>query len=281
MTPRVAMTIAGSDSGGGAGIEADLRTFAAYRVHGTVAITAVTAQSTVAVTAVAPLEAEMVLTQIETVLADIHVDAAKTGMLARPRTIEAVGALAASGGLPMLVVDPVLVSSTGHPLMEAGGAEAYRASLIPHAEVLTPNLREAAVLLGIDIAELDSVLAMAHAGQALVAMGAKHCIIKGGHLLAGGVTATRAPDVVVGPQGVVELDAARIETPNDHGTGCSLAAAIAAGLARGLHTMAAIETAKGFVHQAISGATGWELGHGHGPIDHLGWGDEGDTGPLP
>ena len=123
MTPRVAMTIAGSDSGGGAGIEADLRTFTAHRVHGTVAITAVTAQNTVGVTAVAALEAEMVLAQIATVTEDIAVDAAKTGMLARPATIVAVGELAATGALGNLVVDPVLVSSTGHSLMEEGGAE--------------------------------------------------------------------------------------------------------------------------------------------------------------
>jgi hydroxymethylpyrimidine/phosphomethylpyrimidine kinase len=274
------MTIAGSDSGGGAGIEADLRAFAAYRVHGTVAITAVTAQSTVAVTAIAPLEAEMVIAQIQTVLADIEVHAVKTGMLARPATVIAVGELAAAGGLPALVVDPVLVSSTGHPLMATGGVAAYREALIPFAVVVTPNLREAAVLLDADVAELDTVLAMADAGRAITALGATYCIVKGGHLLSSGVTATRAPDVVVGPHGVVELDAARIETRNDHGTGCSLAAATAAGLARGMTTLPAIEAAKTFIHQAIVGARSWTLGHGHGPIDHLGWGDADGGGPL-
>lgn len=280
MNPRVAMTIAGSDSGGGAGIEADLRAFAAYQVHGTVAITAVTAQSTVAVTAICALEAEMVIAQIETVLADIAVDAAKTGMLARPATIEAVGALAATGVLAPLVVDPVLVSSTGHPLMEAGGAAAYREALIPFAEVLTPNLREAAVLLETSVDELGTLEAMADAGRALRNLGARYVVIKGGHFLDQGATSSRAPDVVVGPDGVLELDAVRIDTRNDHGTGCSMAASTAAGLARGLSTLEAITTAKSFVHDAIVGARHWTLGHGHGPIDHLGWGDGGPSAPL-
>ena len=272
MTPRVAMTIAGSDSGGGAGIEADLRTFTAHGVHGTVAITAVTAQSTVGVTAVMTLEAEMVLTQIATVTDDIVVDAFKTGMLARPRTIEAVGALASSGALPNLVVDPVLVSSTGHSLMEAGGATAYRDVLVPHAHVLTPNLRETAVLLDLRVEELDSVEAMTAAGHALRDLGASWVVVKGGHLLVGGVTATLAPDVVVGPDGVHALDAMRVATRNDHGTGCSLSSAIAANLALGKGTLEAITEAKAFVHAGLVGAATWELGHGHGPIDHMGWG---------
>jgi len=202
-------------------------------------------------------------------------------MLARPSTVEAVGALAATGVLAPLVVDPVLVSSTGHPLMEDGGTQAYRDALIPQAMLLTPNLREAAVLLGLSLEELDSVAAMADAGRALVGLGATACLIKGGHLLAAGVTAERAPDVLVGPQGVVELDAPRIQTRNDHGTGCSTAAAIAAGLARGLSLGQSVEEAKAFVHGAISRAASWELGRGHGPIDHLGWGDGAQGRPLP
>jgi hydroxymethylpyrimidine/phosphomethylpyrimidine kinase len=281
MTPRIAMTIAGSDSGGGAGIEADLRAFAAYRVHGTVSITAITAQSTVGVVAVAALEPEMVVTQIETVLADIEVHAAKTGMLARPATIAAVGALAAAGALPPLVVDPVLVSSTGHPLMEAGGAEAYRELLIPFAEIVTPNLRETAVLLDVDVRELDTLAAMTDAGRALIALGATYALIKGGHFLEHAATSSRAPDVLVGPHDVIELDAVRIDTLNDHGTGCSTAASIAAGLARGLTTVEAVTTAKSFIHDAIVGARHWTIGHGHGPIDHLGWGDGGPSAPLP
>ena len=279
MTPRVAMTIAGSDSGGGAGIEADLRTFTAHGVHGTVALTAVTAQSTVGVTAVATLEAEMVLTQITTVTDDISVDAFKTGMLARPRTIEAIGSLAATGALPNLVVDPVLVSSTGHSLMEDGGARAYRESLLPYSHVLTPNLRETAVLLGLNVEDIDSVEAMAGAGAALRDLGAEWVVIKGGHLLSGGVTATHAPDVVVGPDGIQELDAVRITTRNDHGTGCSLSSAIAANLALGRPTFEAIDAAKAFVHAGLIGASTWELGRGHGPIDHMGWGGSDPTEP--
>lgn len=276
MTPRTALTIAGSDSGGGAGIEADLRTFTAHGVHGAVAITAVTAQSTVGVTAVAALEAEMVLAQIATVTDDIAIDAFKAGMLARPATIAAIGRLAAEGGLGQLVVDPVLVSSTGHSLMEPGGAEAYRDLLVPHATVLTPNLREAAVLLGTEVAELSSIEAMADAGEALRSLGATYVVIKGGHLLGGGATEDRAPDVVVGPWGSRTLDAARITTRNDHGTGCSLSSAIAARLALGEQVPDAIMGAKAFVHRALEGASTWELGRGHGPIDHMGWGTAGD-----
>ena len=281
MTPRVAMTIAGSDSGGGAGIQADLRTFAAYGVHGTVAISAVTAQSTVGVTAIAPLEAEMVLTQVQTVIDDMVIHGTKTGMLARPKTIEAVGSLAATGTLPHLVVDPVLVSSTGYPLMEAGGVEAYRAALLPYALVATPNLRETAVLLGVEVQELGTLHAMADAGQALRSLGVEFVVVKGGHFLEASDTDSRAPDVVVGPDGVIELDATRIDTPNDHGTGCSMAAATAAGLARGLEPLDAIRSAKAFVHRALEGAASWRLGAGHGPIDHLGWGEAGAPVPLP
>ena len=271
MTPRVAMTIAGSDSGGGAGIEADLRTFTAHGVHGAVAITAITAQNTMGVTAVLAVEPEMVLTQISTVTDDLLVAAFKTGMLARPQTIEAVGSLAATGALGNLVVDPVLVSSTGHSLMEDGGSSAYRDALVPCAHVLTPNLRETAVLLDVAVDELDSVAAMTDAGEALRSLGATWVVIKGGHLLSGGVTATLAPDVVVGPDGVHELTAERITTRNDHGTGCSMSSAIAARLALGSPTLEAIESAKAFVHAGLIGARAWELGHGHGPIDHMGW----------
>ncbi len=272
MQPAVAMTIAGSDSGGGAGIEADLRTFAAHRVHGTVAITALTAQSTVGVTAVTPIEAEMVAAQITTVLADMDVLAAKTGMLCRPSTIERLGAMADAGDLPPLVVDPVLVSSTGHPLMEDGGVSAYRSALIPSATVVTPNLREAAVLLGVAVGDLATIAAMADAGRAIVSLGATWAVVKGGHLLDGGDTESAAPDVLVGPTGVTELEGTRVSTVNDHGTGCSMAAAITANLANGLSVPEAVIEAKAYVHQALTGAVSWRLGAGHGPIDHLGWG---------
>lgn len=270
--PRVVLTIAGSDSSGGAGIEADLRTFAALGVHGAVALSAVTAQNTTGVTAVLAVEPEMVRAQVEAVTSDLEVAAVKTGMLARPATVLAVAALAEGGLLPRLVVDPVLVSSTGHLLMEAGGVDAYREALVPCAQVLTPNLRETAVLVGTEVAELASIAAMADAGRRLVALGARCCVVKGGHLVGGGATDARAPDVVVTADAVHTLDAPRVATRNDHGTGCSFAAAVAVGLSEGLDALAAIERAKDFVAAALRGAASWHLGAGHGPIDHLGWG---------
>jgi len=267
------MTIAGSDSGGGAGIEADLRTFAALGVHGTAALTAITAQNTHEVRAVCALEAEMVRTQVETVSDDIDVSAVKTGMLARPATVRIVATLAAEGRLPNLVVDPVLVTSSGHPLMEPGGVEAYRELLLVHATVATPNLREAAVLIGIDVRDISSIDAMAEAGSAICLLGPRAVVVKGGHFQSGAVTETRAPDVVVSSSGVRVLEATRVVTRNDHGTGCSLAAAIAALLARGESVDDAIDGAKAFVLRALVGAANWHIGSGHGPIDHMGWGD--------
>jgi hydroxymethylpyrimidine/phosphomethylpyrimidine kinase len=274
VTPRVVLTIAGSDSGGGAGLEADLRTFAALGVHGAVAVSAVTAQSTVGVTAVLPVEPEMVREQVLCVTDDLDVDAVKTGMLARPATVLEVARLAAEGRLPRLVVDPVLVSSTGQQLMADGGVEAYRDTLFAHAAVITPNLREAAVLLGVDVGSLATSEAMADAAMRLLETGARCVVVKGGHLLEG-AEASHAPDVVVTPMGTVTLDGPRIATRNDHGTGCSLAAAVAVGLAEGLDALGAVVRAKAFVAHALAGASSWELGAGHGPIDHLGWG--GDT----
>lgn len=265
------LSIAGSDSGGGAGIEADLRTFAALGVHGAVAVTAVTAQNTLGVTAVLPVEPEMVVAQIDAVSEDLDVAAVKTGMLARPATVRAVAAVAATGALPHLVCDPVLVSSTGHLLMEDGGVDAYREALFAHAEVVTPNLREAAVLLGCDLRDLRSVAAMADAAKGLVGLGARCAVVKGGHLLEGGATADRAPDVVATAEVTTTLDGPRVDTRNDHGTGCSLAAAIAVGLCEGLEPIAAVSRAKSFVLTALEGASEWRLGHGRGPIDHLGW----------
>jgi hydroxymethylpyrimidine/phosphomethylpyrimidine kinase len=216
----------------------------------------------------------MVLAQIEAVTSDLDVRAVKTGMLARPATIRVVAALAAAGRLPNLVVDPVLVSSTGHHLMEAGGIDAYRDELLAHAVVATPNLRETALLVGADVAALDTVAAMADAGRALLAFGPRVVVVKGGHLLLGAATDSRAPDVVVTADGAVTLDGARVETPNDHGTGCSLAAAVAVGLAEGRDELDAIRRAKAYVAAGLHGAASWRLGHGHGPIDHFGWGSD-------
>ncbi len=171
MTPKVALTIAGSDSGGGAGLQADLKTFAAHRIHGTSAVTAVTAQNTAAVTGVQTMAASFVLAQIEAVLADFTVSAVKTGMLASPDTVRAVAELAQAGRLPHLVVDPVLVSSSGHPLMGEGGVDFYRTLLLPAAEVATPNLRETAVLTGMDLVDLDEEEARIEAAQMIAGLG--------------------------------------------------------------------------------------------------------------
>lgn len=285
MTPVVALTVAGSDSGGGAGIQADLKTFAAMGVHGACAVTAVTAQHTTAVVAVTPVDPEMVTAQVQAVLDDLGAAAVKTGMLATPATVAAVADLAAAGRLPNLVVDPVLVSSTGHALMDEGGVEAYRRLLLPHAVVATPNLREAALLTGRRLADLGTVDAMTEAAQELRSLGAATVVVKGGHLPAavsaapsptgkkprieGG--ALGCPDVMAGPDGTVVLPAERVVTGNDHGTGCTLSAAIAAGLALGAEPSDAVATAKEFVHRALLGAAEWHLGAGHGPIDHFGW----------
>jgi hydroxymethylpyrimidine/phosphomethylpyrimidine kinase len=264
-TPRTALTIAGSDSGGGAGLQADLKTFAAHGVHGTSAITAVTAQNTAEVRGVVPLEADFVRLQIEAVLSDFDVQSVKTGMLADRAIVDVVAELAANGLLPRLVVDPVLVSSSGQALMAPDGLEAYLTRLLPNALVVTPNLREAGALTGIDVGELMSVPAMTEAAEQIRATGVGYVVVKGGHLT------DAAHDVVAGPEGITVLEAARVLTGNDHGTGCSLSAAITAHLAQGAEVLDAVRAAKAFVARGLAGAAGWRLGSGHGPIDHFGW----------
>ncbi len=264
-TPPSALTIAGSDSGGGAGVQADLKTFAALRVHGTSAVTAVTAQNTATVRGVVALDAGFVRLQVETVLDDIEVRAVKTGMLATAATVREVADLAAEGRLPHLVVDPVLVSSSGHALLERAGVEAYLEHLLPRALVATPNLREAAVLSGTGLEELRDVEARVAVAERLRAGGARFVVVKGGHLT------DSADDVVAGPDGVLVLPAPRVPTTNDHGTGCSFSAAVVAHLARGVAVPEALQQAKDFVTRALAGAASWRLGAGHGPLDHFGW----------
>lgn len=271
MQPVTALTIAGSDSGGGAGIQADLRTFSAFQVHGTCAVTALTAQNTLGVTRVCNTEPSMVVDQARAVLDDFEVVAVKTGMLAQPSTVEAVADLARAGELLNLVVDPVLVSSSGHDLMAGGGALAYREALVPYALLVTPNLREAAVLCDIDVRDVKDIDDMVRLGQMLLAFGAQSVLVKGGHFIESGAMSHHAPDILLHGDDVEIFDAARVTTRNDHGTGCSLSAAIAAGLGleRSLHD--ATRDAKAFVLSALQGAASWNLGRGHGPIDHLGW----------
>jgi hydroxymethylpyrimidine kinase/phosphomethylpyrimidine kinase len=264
-TPLTALTIAGSDSGGGAGAQADLKTFAALGVHGACALTAVTAQNTAEVRGVVALEPGFVRLQVETVLDDLDVRATKTGMLANASVVAAVATLAAGGVLPHLVVDPVLVTSSGHPLLEPDGVSAYLELLLPHATVVTPNLREAAVLGGTTVEELADLGARIEVAEKIRAAGPAWVVVKGGHL------AGSADDVVAGPEGALVLEGPRVASGNDHGTGCTLSAATAANLALGRSVPDALAAAKAFVTRALEGAAGWRLGSGHGPLDHFGW----------
>lgn len=274
--PVVVLTIAGSDSGGGAGIQADLATFAAFDVFGTSAVTALTAQDTMAVHGITLVDPDVVASQIDVVLGDLPVNAAKTGMLGQPGTVARVGERAAGGRLVNLVVDPVLVTTSGDELCsdQAAMVDAYRRHLLPYAAVVTPNVAEASALTGvaIGVAErrgaVDAMVdAMVDAGRTLVALGTTVAIVTGGH--AGG---TRAPDVVVGPDDAVTvLDGERVVTKNDHGTGCTFSAALAAGLAQGLSALHAARQAKAYVGDALRSGASWHLGHGRGPVDHRAW----------
>jgi hydroxymethylpyrimidine/phosphomethylpyrimidine kinase len=258
--PPVALTIAGSDSGGGAGIQADLKTFAVHGVFGTSVITALTAQNTAEVRAISPVPPEFVAAQLDAVLDDLPVAAVKTGMLGTPENV----ALVASRGadLPNLVVDPVLVSSSGHALFTGDVAHAYLDKLFPLATVATPNLREAAVLVGRRLSTVDDVRAAA--GE-LGRTGARYVVIKGGHLRDTG----EATDVVWFDGRTSLLTAPWIDTPNNHGTGCTFAAAAAAAMAAGAKPAEALQTAKDYVFLALKGGASLHLGHGHGPLDHF------------
>jgi hydroxymethylpyrimidine kinase/phosphomethylpyrimidine kinase len=264
-TPRTALTIAGSDSGGGAGAQADLKTFAAHGVHGACALTAVTAQNTAEVRGVVALEPSFVRLQVETVLDDLDVRSTKTGMLANAGVVAEVAALAAEGRLPQLVVDPVLVTSSGHRLLEPDGVAAYLELLLPRATVVTPNLHEAAVLGGTTVDELADVGARIEVAEKIRATGPLWVVVKGGHLT------DSADDVVAGPDGTSVLEGTRVASGNDHGTGCTLSAATAANLALGMSVPDALRAAKAFVTRALAGAADWRLGSGHGPLDHFGW----------
>ncbi len=260
-TPAVALTIAGSDSGGGAGIQADLATFGAFEVHGTSAITAITAQNTVGVRAVLALEPDLVEAQVRAVYEDFVVRATKTGMLATSAIVARVAALAREGILPNLVVDPVMVSATGARLLDHDAVATIRDELLALARLVTPNRDEAELLTGIPIASVD---ALHRAAERLVELGARAVLVKGGHL--GGESSV---DVFVDDQGTIELTAPRVTTLNDHGTGCTLSAGIAAGLARGLSLADAVGEAKRYVTTGLLEAAGWGLGAGRGPFSHF------------
>jgi hydroxymethylpyrimidine/phosphomethylpyrimidine kinase len=256
---KVALTIAGSDSGGGAGLQADLRTFAAHGLHGASAVTAVTAQNSVAVVDFVALEPRMVVAQIEAVVSDMPVAAVKTGMLATAGIVAAVAEAAARLRLPHLVVDPVMVAKSGARLLEPAAEAAYRERLLPLAEVLTPNLPEAEALLGRPVRTLAD---MREAARALhLRFGPRAVVVKGGHLEG------EAVDVFWDGERLAELTAPRIDTPHTHGTGCTYSAAIAARLALGEELLEAVRGAKAYLTEAIRGA--YAAGRGHGPVDHL------------
>ena len=228
-------------------------------------ITAVTAQNTVGVSDVHVIPTATVAAQLDAVLGDFTVAAVKTGMLATSTLVELVADRAAAGDLPRLVVDPVLVSATGHRLLEPDAIAVYRERLLPHALIATPNLEEAAVLVGRELTTIDDALAAAHE---LASLGTAIVVVKGGHL-----TGDESIDLVVTREGDEHrLVADRIATPNTHGTGCTFAAATAAGLATGLEPLDALQQAKRYVTRAIAGAVSWRLGAGNGPLDHLDFG---------
>jgi len=255
--PRI-LTIAGSDSGGGAGIQADLKTFAALGVYGVSAITSITAQNTVGVQGVFDLPPEFVGLQIDSVVTDIGVDAVKTGMLSNAGIIEVVAAKVREHALPHLVVDPVMVAKSGDPLLRPEAREALIELLLPLAEVLTPNLHEARVLTGLSIEGLEE---MHRAAEAIHALGPRYVVVKGGHLEAD------PADLLFDGQRFVMLRGERIATLHTHGTGCTFASAIAAGLAKGLSVEEAVRGAKVYITEAIRHAL--PLGHGHGPTNHF------------
>jgi hydroxymethylpyrimidine/phosphomethylpyrimidine kinase len=255
---RTALTIAGSDSGGGAGIQADLKTFSALGVFGMSAITAITAQNTLGVTAVFELPPEIVAAQIDAVVTDIGVDAAKTGMIANSEIIKVVAAKVREHGISTLVVDPVMIATSGDRLLREEAVQALRTELLPLATVATPNLPEAGVLTG---REVSSTEEMRDAARAIVDLGARSVIVKGGHL------AGDALDIFYDGSQFLELPARRIDTTSTHGTGCTLASAIAALLAKGEPLEQAITQAKVYVTAAIERA--YPIGHGHGPVHHF------------
>jgi hydroxymethylpyrimidine/phosphomethylpyrimidine kinase len=257
--PR-ALTIAGSDSGGGAGIQADLKTFSALGVFGLTAITAVTVQNTRGVTGYEPLSPATVADQIRSVVTDIGADAAKTGMLANAEIVRAVAAAVAETRVPNLVVDPVFVSKHGHPLLEPDAVDALRSQILPLATLVTPNLPEAAGLTGIDVSTRRD---MREAANAILGLGPRAVLVKGGHMDRSDVAA----DLFVDATTEEWVEAPRIDTPHTHGTGCTLSAAIAAFLATGSELFVAVHDGKAFVTGAIRHAL--EIGAGIGPVDPM------------
>ena len=256
--PPTAMTIAGSDSGGGAGIQADLKTFAALGVFGASTLTAITAQNTLGVTAVHEIPTDVIAAQIDAVITDIGADAVKTGMLSSPEIVVTVADAVRRHGIANLVVDPVMVAKSGDRLLRAEAIATICNDLIPLSRMVTPNIPEAEDLTGRSI---ESDNDMRRAAEAIIGMGAKSVVIKGGH--------REGPptDVLYDGETFLEFTAERIPSTSTHGTGCTFASAVAAGLAHGLQTAAAVQQAKEYVTAAIGAA--YPIGQGHGPLHHF------------
>lgn len=258
----IALTIAGSDSGGGAGIQADLKTFAACGVYGASVITAVTAQNTKGVSAVHVVPADIVAAQIDAVFSDLDVRAVKIGMVARQDVVEAIVAGLARWTPAPLVVDPVMIATSGDSLLAPDAVAVLRDRLLPRATLITPNLPEAAALLGETVAADDA--AIARQGRALLAIGCEAVLIKGGH-----GSGPESIDHLFTADGIVRFPAPRLDTANTHGTGCTLSSAIAAFLARGEDLVSAVGAAKAYVTAAITAADRLAVGRGHGPVHHF------------
>jgi hydroxymethylpyrimidine/phosphomethylpyrimidine kinase len=253
------LIIAGSDSGGGAGIQADIKAVTAMGGYAATAITAITVQNTLGVHGVHPLPLDLIEAQARAVLDDIGADAIKTGMLGSTDVVERVAAILDSSSAPA-VIDPVMIAKGGHPLLPDEAVQAVRSLMIPRAALLTPNAPEAEALTGLTVADLDG---QRRAGEFLLGMGAKAVLMKGGH-----VPGETVIDVLVTADGETLLEGQRVDTRHTHGTGCTLASACAAGLAKGLPLEVAVAEAWAYVAEAIRRAPG--LGGGHGPLDH-GW----------
>ncbi len=262
MTTPIALTVAGSDSGGGAGIQADLKTFSALGVYGASVITALTAQNTREVRAIFDVTPEFVTQQIDTVFDDLAIAAVKVGMLGRPEIIDAVAAGMERHGVAKLVVDPVMVAKSGDALLQPEAVEALKVRLLPLAEIITPNLPEAAALLGCPAPRDEA--GMVAAAEALLRLGPRSVLVKGGHL-----EGAESFDIFHDGQAPRRLDAVRVATTNTHGTGCSLSSAIAAHLALGAPLPQAVERAKAYLGRAIAAADRLSIGQGHGPVHHF------------
>ena len=258
----IAVTLAGSDSSGGAGIQADLKTFSALGVYGASVITALTAQNTRGVTRIHDVPPDFIMAQIDAVYSDLAVNASKIGMLSQPAAIETVAAGLAKHNAKNIVLDPVMVAASGDRLLRPEAIDVLRKVLIPRAALITPNLPEAAALL--DAPEARTEPEMKEQAQRLLDLCAQAVLIKGGH-----GDGAESVDYLVAPASVARLAANRIATGNTHGTGCTLSSAVAAGLAKGLTLEQAVREAKAYVTAAIAAADKLKIGHGHGPTHHF------------